>query len=117
MDFDACYHQGTPSKQRVRPVVITFQRQSDRDFVYANRMNLRKIRDLDQQRSRANFKEDKKYEDKNAQAEGSDCRSGKYMLHGNKEKYHGNTLNELPPPLCPSSVKQIQLDKDTIAYQ
>ena len=57
---------------------------------------------------------------KKTQAVGIDHRSGKYMLYLNREQYDGNNLDEQlppPPPLHPSSVKQIQLDKDTIAYQ
>ena len=52
-----------------------------------------------------------------AQAEGIDCRTGKYTVHFNKEKYDASSLDELPPPLHPSNVKQIRIDNDTIAYQ
>ena len=54
---------------------------------------------------------------KKAQAEGIDCRSGKYMLHVNKERFDGSKLDELPPPLHPSNIKHFNLDKDTIVYQ
>ena len=42
MDLEACYLQGNPNKYRTRPIIITFQRQADRDVVYNSRMNLRK---------------------------------------------------------------------------
>ena len=124
VELEACYRQGPPSRHRPRPIIIAFLRQGDRDMVYANRMNLRKKRDYKQ----VWINEDlgpasKKTRNmirliaRQAQTEGIDCRTGKYAIHVNKEKYDASSLDELPPPLHPSNVKQVMIDKDTIAYQ
>ena len=42
MDLDVCYRVGGYNKNRTRPIVITFMRQSDRDLVYAKMVELRK---------------------------------------------------------------------------
>ena len=124
IDFDACYRQGNFSASRSRPIVISFQRQVDRDMVYSNRMNLRKTVSYKQVWINEDLGQTSKKTRnmirliaKKAQAEGIDCRSGKYMLQVNKEKFDGGKLDELPPPLHPSNIKQFNLDKDTIVYQ
>ena len=124
MEFDACYRQGTFNANRTRPIVISFQRQVDRDMVYASRMNLRKTVSYKQVWVNEDLgKTSKKTRNlirliaKKAQAEGIDCRSGKYMLQVNREKFDGSKLDELPPPLHPSNIKQFNLDKDTVVYQ
>ena len=124
MEFDACYRQGNYNKNRNRPIVVVFQKQLDRDLVYASRMNLRKTPDYKQVWVNEDLGQaSKKTRNmirliaKQAQVEGIDCRTGKYALHINKERYDSSNLDELPPPLHPSIVKQIRVDKDTIAYQ
>ena len=52
-----------------------------------------------------------------AQAEGIDCRTGKYSILIDRKRYQDQNLEELPAPLHPSSVKQVQIDSKTIAYQ
>ena len=52
-----------------------------------------------------------------AQIEGIDCRTGKYAVYVDRRKYNESNLNDLPPPLHPSSIKQVQIDDSTIAYQ
>ena len=124
IDFDACYRQGNFSANRTRPIVISFMKQTDRDMVYSSRMNLRKtmsykqvwiIEDLGQTSKKT--RNMIRLIAKKAQAEGIDCRSGKYTLLVNKEKFDRGKLDELPPPLHPSNIKQFNLDKDTVVYQ
>ena len=124
MDLDACYRQGNFNKNRTRPIVISFQKQTDRDLVYAKRTNLRKTQDYRQVWVNEDLGQASKKTrnlirmiEKQAHAEGIDCKTGKYMVLINREKFTGNNLNELPSPLHPSGLKQIELDKDTIAYQ
>ena len=54
---------------------------------------------------------------KEAQSQGIDCKTGKYSLHINRVRYDEGNWEELPPPLQPASLKQIVVDKDTLAYQ
>ena len=54
---------------------------------------------------------------KEAQLQGIDHRSGKYAVHINKTKFDCDNLEELPPQLHPSHLKQVQIDEGTIAYQ
>ena len=124
MDLDACYRQGYLNRNRPRPIVVTFQKLIDRDLIYASRMGLGKT----QAYKNVWINEDlgptsKKTRNmirlfsRQAQTEGIDCRTGKYMIQINREKFDTNNLSELPPPLHPANIKQIRLDKDTIAYQ
>ena len=124
IDFDACYRQGNRNKNRERPIVIVFQKQADRDLVYASRMDLRKTRDYKQVWINEDLGQGSKKTRnlirqiaKKASAEGIDCRTGKYTLLVNNEKYEGRDLGELPPPLHPCNVKQVRIDRDTVAYQ
>ena len=124
MELDACYRVGGFNKNRTRPIVITFMRQADRDVVYSKRVELRKTQGY----KHVWVNEDlgpvsKKTRNmirlisKRAQAEGVDCRTGKYSILIDKKRYGENNLNELPPSLHPASIKQVQIDQDTIAYQ
>ena len=124
MDLDACYRQGSFNKNRNRPILITFQTQADRDFVYSSRMDLRKTQDyknvwinedlgLTSKKTRNMIR----LISKQAGTEGIDCRTGKYMIQLGREKFDAANMNELPPPLHPSNVKQIRVDDHTIAYQ
>ena len=49
--------------------------------------------------------------------EGIDCRTGKYSILVDNQKYSENNLDELPPPLHPASIKQVRIDENLIAYQ
>ena len=124
IDLEACYRQGYFNKHRCRPVVITFQKQADRDLVYANRMDLRRTQDFKQVWVNEDLGQASKkignilrLITKQAHAEGRDCRTGKYDIRIDRNRFDNNNLDELPPQIRPSKVKQIQLDKDTIAYQ
>ena len=124
MDFDACYRQGNYNPNRTRPILISFQTLNDPDMVYSSRMNLRKTMSYKQVWINEDLGPTSKKTrnlirsiTKKAQAEGIDCRSGKYALQVNKEKFDGNKLDELPPPLHPSNIKQFDLDEKTVVYQ
>ena len=124
VDFDACFRQSNFNKNRVRPIVISFLRQADRDLIYASRMDLRRTQDYkhlwvneDLGQTSKKTRNMIRLISKKAQADGIDCRTGKYALFLNKEKYDNTNLCDLPAPLHPSTVKQIQIDKDTIAFQ
>ena len=41
--FDACYRVGPYSEGRPRPILVSFERQADRDMVYARRMDLKNM--------------------------------------------------------------------------
>ena len=122
--MDACYRQGNYSRNRNRPIVISFQKQTDRDLVYASRLNLRRTEDFkhvwvneDLGPTSKKARNIIRLIGRQAQTEGIDCRTGKYDIRINKEKFESDNLDDLPPPLHPSKVKQIQIDQNTIAYQ
>ena len=52
-----------------------------------------------------------------AQQQGIECKSGKYALHINRIKYDESNWDELPPQIQPAALKQVQIDKETLAYQ
>ena len=102
------------------------QKQNDIDLVYAKRKNLHRTQDYKRVWVYKDLgQESKKTRNlirliaKKAQDDGLDCLTGKYTLLVNREKYDGSNLCDLPPPpsLHPSAVKQVQIDKDTVAYQ
>ena len=76
VNFEACYRLGSYGKNRARPILVSFERQVDRDF-----------------------------------------RSGKYSILLGKTRYDAANIDDLPKPLHSSSLKQIQIDDSTIAYQ
>ena len=122
--FDACYRQGAYNKNRTRPIVISFLKQADRDFVYASRMSLRKTQDYKHVWINEDLGQMSKKKrnivrliSRKAQNENIDCRTGKYTIFVGGEKYDGSNMEDLPAPLHPSNVKQVQVDKDLIAYQ
>ena len=124
INFDACYRQGNYNKNRDRPIVITFQKQADRDLVYSSRMNLRRTQNYkhvwvneDLGQASRKMRNIIRLIAKQAHADGVDCRTGKYDIRINKQKYESHNLDELPPQLLPSSVKQVQIDANTVAYQ
>ena len=124
INFDACYRVGSYISGRSRPILVSFERQGDRDLVYSKRFDLKQTRDY----QRVWINEDMgamskrkrgiiRMISKEAQQLGVDCRTGKFAIHIDKKKFDGDNLDELPPPLHPSSLKQIQIDDHTLAYQ
>ena len=124
MELDSCYRTGTYNKNRIRPIIVTFVRQADRDVVYSKRMDLRRT----QGHKQVWVSEDlgpasKKARNmirmiaRQAQTEGIDHRTGKYAIYIDRHKYTESNLEELPTPLLPAAMKQIKIDKSTIAYQ
>ena len=124
VNFEACYRVGTYRGGRVRPIHVSFERQADRDLIYSKRFDLKRTHDF----QRVWINEDlgpaskKKREmirliAREAKLQGVDCRTGKYALHVDGTKFDHNNFEDLPPQLQPSSLKQVQLDQNTIAYQ
>ena len=122
--FEACYRMGPFKAGKTRPILVGFEKQSDRDLIYANRFDLKRT---------ANFQNVWISEDlgptskkkremirliaREARNQGIDCKTGKYSLRIEGSKYDHDNLEELPPQLQPTSLKQIQIDRETIAYQ
>ena len=124
INIEACFRVGPYNRSRDRPILVTFERQTDRDLVYSRRMDLR--RSANYQRTWIN--EDLgpaskrkrgliRLISREAQQQGIDCKTGKYALHINRVKFDESNLDELPLPLRPTSLKQVRVDKDTLAYQ
>ena len=124
INFEACYRVGMFSKSRPRRVLVTFERQVDRDLVYARRMELKGS----STHARVWINEDvspaskRKREiirliSREAQQQGIDCRTGKYAIHIEKAKFDENNFEELPSSLQPASLKQVKIDDKTLAYQ
>ena len=124
LELDTCYRVGPYNKNHTRPILVSFLKQADRDLVYSKRMELRNT---------ANFKNTWINEDlgaaskrkrnlirliaRQAKIQGIDHRTGKYAIHVDNVKFEDGNLDELPPSLHPTSIKQVQIDKETIAYQ
>ena len=124
ISFDACYRVGTYVRSRTRPILVSFERQLDRDLVYRKRMDLRKTTDFQKvwvnedlspisQRKRGLIR----LITKEAQQQGIDCKTGKYSIQIKRTKYDSSNMEDLPPQLHPSQLKQVQIDQNTIAYQ
>ena len=124
LEMEACYRLGYMNRYSSRPVIVNFVRQADRDLVYSKRAELRHS----EQYKGVWINEDLGATSKRkrnlirliarqARTEGIDHRTGKYAIHLGKVKYADDNLEELPPPLHPSAVKQIRLDDNTVAYQ
>ena len=93
-------------------------------MVYARRMDLRHVEGFqkvwineDVSQASKRKREMIRLIAREAQQQGIDCRTGKYALHINKTKFEEHNLEDLPPPLRPSNLKQVQVDKNTLAYQ
>ena len=124
VEFEACYRVGSYNKMRPRPILVSFNRQTDRDLIYSRRMDLK--RTIDHQKVWINEdvspasrrkREIIRLITREAHEQGIDCKSGKYALRINNVRYDESNLDDLPPPLHPINLKQVQIDKDTLAYQ
>ena len=124
INIDACYRLGPVDKAKPRPILVTFERQADRDMIYGKRMELKKSRDY----TRIWINEDVSPASKRkrelirlisneARQQGIDCRTGKYALHINRKKFDENNFSDLPESLQPISLKQMRMDANTLAYQ
>ena len=123
IDYDTCHRVGPFNKDRCRPIVITFQRQADRDEIYAKRAQMKKTadfhdvwlnEDLGQNSKRANTLI--RLVAKEAQKQGIEHKASKYTIHIENKRYDERNLNELPDPLTLHNVKTIKIGK-SIAYQ
>ena len=124
ISFEACYRMGPFIKGRSRPILVTFEKQLDRDMLYSRRMDLKRTADF----HRVWMNEDlgpisKKKRGiirliaKEAALQGVDCKTGKYSIQIDKARYNAENLEELPPKLHPTQLKQVQVNDSTIAYQ
>ena len=123
VNLKACYRVGTFNRSRSRPILVVFEKQADRDLIYSKRTELRRTHDFQRVWINEDLGQASKRKrglirmiTREAQQQGVDCESGKYALHINKVKYDSN-LQELPTQLQPASLKQVQIDKDTLVYQ
>ena len=121
---DTCYRSGTSGKNRPRPIVVTFLKQSDRDHVFYKRTSLKDSRDYqrvwineDLAPAARRAKTVVRLIAKQAQEKGIPCRNNKFTVTVGDVKYSENNYNELPSHLSVKNVKQIQIDHKTIAYQ
>ena len=124
LTFEACYRMGAYNKNRTRPILVAFEKQSDRDAVYAKRMDLKNTTDYQRVWLNEDLGAQSKRKrnmirliSKEAQQQGVDCRTGKYSLLVDKKRYDHSNLEDLPPRLHPTQLKQVQIDEKTIAYQ
>ena len=124
INFDACFRIGPYNKNRARPILVSFERQEERDMIYSRRFELKGTKDY----QRVWVNEDMgplskrkrgliQLITKEAQRQGVDCRTGKYSISIDRKKYDGDNLDELPCKLHPSLLKQVQIDDRTLAYQ
>ena len=124
IELDSCFRTGSFGKGRPRPITVIFVKQSDKDLVFSKRMELKRTT----QHKQVWVNEDlgpasKKARNmirlisRQAQMEGIDHRTGKYAIFIDRRKYDESNLDELPHPLHPASLKQVQVDDSTIAYQ
>ena len=121
IELDSCYRLGPYNKNHNRPVVISFVKQADRDLVYSRRMELKNSADYKNTWINEDLGPASKRKRnmmrliaKQAKIQGIDHRTGKYAIHIGKEKFEEGNLDELPPPLHPTSIKQVQIDRDVL---
>ena len=124
INFGACYRIGPYSQNRMRPILVSFERQGDRDEIYAKRFDLRKTTDYQKVWVNEDLGAISKRKrglirliSKEAQLQGIDCKTGKYSLQLGQERFDADNLEDLPPQLHPTGLKQVSVSKDTLAYQ
>ena len=124
INFDACFRVGPFIKHRVRPILVAFERQSDRDLIYEKRFDLKRTKDYQKiwvnedmgalsKRKRGLIR----LITKEAQQQGVDCCTGKYSITIDKKRYDDDNIQDLPSKLHPTQLKQVQIDEGTLAYQ
>ena len=124
INYESCFRVGPFIASKPRPILVGFHKQSDRDLIYAKRFDLKKTRDY----QRVWINEDLGPAEKRkrgiirlisreAQQQGVDCKTGKFALQIGGDKYDENNLSDLPPPLQPTSLKQVMVAKNQLAYQ
>ena len=124
INFENCYRVGSYIKGRSRPILVSFERQADRDLLFAKRMELKHTTHYQRvwvnevlgpasKRKRGLIR----LIAKEASLQGIDHRTGKYAIHIDKVKYDCSNLDELPPNLHPTQLKQVQVNDTTLAYQ
>ena len=124
VECDTCYRTGPYSRNKPRPIVVTFLKQMERDHVFSKRVNLKTSKDY----SRAWVNEDLaptarrtktmvRLIAKQAHKKGVACKNNKFSVTVDDIKYNENRLTELPHPLSTECIKQIRIDANTIAYQ
>ena len=97
INFDACFRLGPYNKNKARPILISFERQTDRDMIYSRRFELKKTKDF----QRVWLNEDMgplskrrrgiiQHITKEAQRQGIDCRTGKYSISIDRKKYQAS---------------------------
>ena len=124
VNFEACFRIGPYVKSRTRPVLVTFERQADRDLVYAKRFDLKRSPDYhrvwvneDLNPASKRKRELLRLIAREAQNQGIDCQTGKYAIRIDHTKFDDTNLEDLPTKLQPSAIKQIRIDQSTVAYQ
>ena len=128
--FDACfrlgpaYNNNNNGNKKGRPILVSFEKQADRDLVYSRRFDLRRTPDFKQVWINENISPEAKRKrglirliTKEAQIQGIDHKSGKYTISLGKNKYDTDNLEDLPCPLRPMNLKQMLIDDNTLAYQ
>ena len=124
INFEACFRMGPYVKGKPRPILLSFERQADRNLLYAKRMDLRHTVDYQRVWINEDLAPISKRKRgiirliaKEAALQGIDCRSGKYAVHIDNVKYDHNNLSDLPPRLQPTHLKQVLVNQRTLAYQ
>ena len=124
INFEACYRIGSFNASRPRPILVSFDRQTDRDLIYARRFDLRKTRNYQRVWVNEDLGPAEKRKrgliqmiSKQAQQQGVDCKTGRYTLQIGRDKFDENNLSDLPPLLQPTSVKQVMVSRNALAYQ
>ena len=124
IQFEACYRIGPFDKSRVRPILVSFERMADRDLVYTKRFDLKRSADYhkvwineDLNPASKRKRELLRMITKEAQQQSHDCRPGKYAIHIDQTRFDDNNLDDLPQKLQPANLKQVRINRDSIAYQ
>ena len=124
IEYDTCFRTGLYTRNRPRPIIVTFLKYSDRDHVFAKRTNLKDSKDFsrvwineDLAPSARRTKTMVRLITRQAHEKGIPCKNNKFSVTVDDVKYGESNLAELPSPLSTQNIKQIQIDANTIAYQ
>ena len=124
INYEGCYRMGPYIKSRTRPIMVSFERQADRDAIYAKRFELKRTQSFQNvwinedlgalsKRKRGLIR----MISKEAQAQGVDCKTGKYFVQINGKRFDDSNLEELPPQLQLTNLKQVMVAEGVLAYQ